>query len=98
MTPSIANSFWQSHNISMPCPDAMKLREEYEVALGNWGKANLIEDEATDQVRLAVFQVRNEAAGRLLAHQAGCATCRREQLTLIRGQFGKDHLRQQSPD
>jgi hypothetical protein len=77
----------------------MKLRQEYDLTMRVWGEVvfsptGLIEN--ADQVRLAAFDARNEAASRLATHQVGCATCRREQIRVIRRRFGKDHLQQGS--
>jgi hypothetical protein len=56
----------------MRCPHVIKLRQEYYVACGKWGESvfssrDLIAD--ADQIRLTAFEARNEAAGRLDAHQ-----------------------------
>jgi hypothetical protein len=79
----------------MSCPQVIKPRQEYYVACGKWGESvfssrDLIAE--ADQVRSTAFEARNEAAGRLDAHQISCATCRREQFKLIRGRFDSKGL------
>jgi hypothetical protein len=62
----------------MPCPEALRLKEDYRVALMQWSKilfAPRVGPEA-DRMRLAALDARNEGASRLVTHQQGCASCR----------------------
>jgi hypothetical protein len=64
----------------MPCAEALRLKEEYGIALMRWSKtlfAPQVELEA-DRMRLAALDARNEAASRLVTHQQDCAICRQE--------------------
>ena len=64
----------------MPCAEALRLKEEYWIALMRWSKtlfAPPVGLEA-DRMRLAAFDARNEAASRLATHQEGCVICRQD--------------------
>ena len=61
----------------MPCAEALRLKEEYWIALMRWSKTLFAPEEA-GRTRLAAFDARNEAANRLITHQQGCEICRQD--------------------
>jgi hypothetical protein len=64
----------------MPCPEALRLKEEYRVALMRWSKTLFAPQggREADPTRLAALDARNEAASCLITHQQGCAICRQD--------------------
>jgi hypothetical protein len=64
----------------MPCPEALRLKEEYRVALMRWSKTLFGPQGGleADRMRLAAFDARNEATMRVAIHQQGCAICRQD--------------------
>jgi hypothetical protein len=76
----------------MPCSEAPRLKGEYYIALMRWSKTLFapqlgLKNESgveAELTRLAAFEARNEAANRLIAHEQGCAVCRRDKTTLVK--------------
>jgi hypothetical protein len=65
----------------MTCPEALRLRTDYENALRQCGRALFSGQQEAE--KLAAYEARNEASSLLVTHQAGCALCRREKLQLL---------------
>lgn len=64
----------------MPCAEALRLKEEYGIALMRWSKTLFAPQLGWEAERapLAALEARCEAANRLVSHQQGCAVCRQD--------------------
>jgi hypothetical protein len=61
----------------MRCPEHLRLRQQYEVALRHWGHVMLSPDAhpVGAEIKRKVFDERNAAKKRLDDHSLTCPTC-----------------------
>ena len=65
----------------MPCAEALRLKEEYRIALMRWS-TTMFGPQAgpeADRMKLTTFDARIEATSSLITHQQGCAICRQDE-------------------
>jgi hypothetical protein len=59
----------------MTCPEYLRLREDYEMALRRWSRVALFDAVTSIEIKQQAYEERDGAKGKLDRHRESCPIC-----------------------